>query len=525
MRTDEALHESSSPSMPSEKPSVPSSRPSADKIHAHEIALALRNGIKLGGSLLITWSVALIVRFQIPAHLGPTRVGHFGFAESFAGMFISLTGLGIETYVVKEISVRPSHASDFVGGVFAVRAVLFAVLLGAMMVTLKLTGRTGEILPTVAVFAATQFFIALNLTLAAILQATSKVGRLAISNVAAKVIWGGGLLVALHYNAPLPILALPMLVGELLRLAVLVPTARIAAGLRYRVDLKRLRPVLLASMPYFIGGVAVSFGSNLSVSALEFIRKDEREVGWYAASQNLGSLAMLLCPLLVWVVMPMLSRAWARSPDDGMKIVRRSLETLIVLIAPATTLLSCGADIFVRVAFGAKFAPAATGLSILSLVFVMFYLNIMLGNALVISGQEWWNTIVSVCSIFTMALLMLLCVPVGRVLLGTGGECAGAATAVIVNEMGVVAAMLSRFTSPPIDRRNVLVIVKSIAIAACVITTDRFIRGLGPARLVADLALYLALAVAIRVVRFEDVRDMIRVVRSRRSPEPASTPA
>jgi hypothetical protein len=42
---------------------------------------------------------------------------------------------------------------------------------------------------------------------------------------------------------------------------------------------------------------------------------------------------------------------------------------------------------------------------------------------------------------------------------------------------------------------------------------------------VADLALYLALAVAIRVVRFEDVRDMIRVVRSRRSPEPASTPA
>ena len=69
MRTDEALHESSSPSMPSEKPpSVrrPSSRPSADKIHAHEIALAVRNGIKLGGSLLITWSVALIVQLPDP---------------------------------------------------------------------------------------------------------------------------------------------------------------------------------------------------------------------------------------------------------------------------------------------------------------------------------------------------------------------------------------------------------------------------------------------------------------------------
>ncbi len=513
--------------MPSEPPSPVSSSPlSANKIHAHEIGLAVRNGIKLGGSLLMTWSVALIVKFQIPAHLGPTRVGHFGFAESFAGMFIGIISLGIETYIVKEISVRPKHASDFVGSVFALRVLMFGLLFAAMMVTLRLTGRTGEILPTVAVFAATQFFMSLNQTLAAVLQATSKVGRLAMSNIGGKVTWGVGLLVALHFNAPLWILALPMLVAELLKLAILVPTARVAAGLHYRINLRLLRPVLVASMPYFISAVAVSFGNNLSLSALEFIRKDEREVGWYAASQNLGSLAMLLCPLLVWVVMPMLSRAWARSPEDAMKIVRRSLEALFVIIAPATTLLCCGSDVFVRIAFGEKFAPAATGLSILSLVFVMFYLNIMLGNALIISGQEWWNTIIAVGSIFSIAVFMLICVPVGRRLLGTGGECAGASTAIILNEIGVVIVMLSRFDSPPLDRRNIVVIVKSLVIAACVITSDRFIRGLGPARLGLDLALYVVLALVLRVVQFDDVREMIRVVKARRA-EPAvvSSPA
>ncbi len=453
----------------------------------------------------------------IPAHLGPTRVGHFGFAESFAGMFVSIIGLGIETYVVKEISVRPAHASDFVGGVFAVRAVIFAVLLAAMMVTLEATGRTGEILPTVAVFAATQFFLILNQTLAAILQAASKVDRLAISNVTGKVVWGVGLLVGLHFNAPLPLLALPMLAGELLKLAILVPTARTAVGLRYRVDLRGLRPVLVASLPYFISGVAISFGANLSMTALEFIRKDEREVGWYAASQNLGSLAMLLCPLLVWVVMPMLSRAWARSPAEGLNIVRRSLEALIVIIAPATTLLSCGADVFVRLAFGEKFANAATGLSILSLVFLLFYLNIMLGNALIISGQAWWNTLFAICSIFSIALLMLIFVPIGRAVVGTGGECAGAASAVIANEIGVVIAMLSRFDSPPFDRRNVMVLTKSLAIAAVVLVADRFLRGLGPARLVVDLALYAVMALALRLVDFADVRRMIEVVKARRA--------
>jgi O-antigen/teichoic acid export membrane protein len=503
---------------PSHFPSDPPPAPvSSGRIQAHEIGLAVRNGIKLGGSLLMTWSVALIVKFQIPAHLGPIRVGHFGFAESFAGMFLSISSLGIETYVVKEISVRPEHASDFVGGVFALRTALFALLMAVMMVTLRATGRTGEILPTVAVFAATQFFLILNQTLAAILQATSKVDRLAISNVAGKVVWGVGLLIGLHLNAPLPLLALPMLCGELLRLVILVPSARIAAGLRYRIDLSSLKPVLVASLPYFISGVAISFGANLSMTALEFIRKDEREVGWYAASQNLGSLAMLLCPLLVWVVMPMLSRAWARSAEEGMNIVRRSLEALIVVIAPATTILSCGADVFVRIAFGEKFANAATGLSILSLVFLLFYLNIMLGNALVIAGQAWWNTLFSICSIFSIGVMMFIFVPLGRALIGTGGECAGAAAAVIVNEIGVVFAMTSRFELRPFDSRNVRVLTKSLAIAAVVLVSDRFLRFLGPARLVVDLAIYLALAAALRLVHVADVRQMIAIVKARRA--------
>ncbi len=71
-----------------------------------------------------------------------------------------------------------------------------------------------------------------------------------------------------------------------------------------------------------------------------------------------------------------------------------------------------------------------------------------------------------------------------------------------------------------------MVIVKSLVIAACVITSDRFIRGLGPARLGLDLALYVVLALVLRVVQFDDVREMIRVVKARRAaPAVVSSPA
>jgi hypothetical protein len=116
-----------------------------------------------------------------------------------------------------------------------------------------------------------------------------------------------------------------------------------------------------------------------------------------------------------------------------------------------------------------------------------------------------------------MSILMLVCVPAGRALMGTGGECAGAASAVILNEIGVVIAMVSRFDSRPFDSRNVSVLTKSIAIAAVVLVSDRFLRGLGPARLVLDLGLYVGLALVVRLVHFGDVRRLIDVVKARRA--------
>ena len=485
----------------------------------NEIAIAIRNGLKLGGSLLLTWSVALVVKFQIPHHLGPVRHGYFGFAESFATMFFSIIGLGIDTYVVREIPVRVEHASDFMGGVFALRSLVSLLLFAAMATTLWATGRTGEIQAAVAVFGATQLLVCFNGTLAAVLQATTHVGRLAIANVVAKVLWGAGVLVGLHYQVSLYVLALPMTISELLRSSFLVPAARKAAHLHFRIDVAASRAAIVASVPFFVNGLAVTFGNNLALSALEFIRKDQREVGWFAAAQNLGGLAMMIYPLITWVVTPMLSRANARSADELMTILQRSIEGLLITISPLTTLISVGSGIFVNLAFGPKFLPAQTGLSILSLVFVLTYLNIMLATALIITGRSWSVTTISISSILVLSAFMLIFVPIGRAVFGTGGECAGAAIATILSELCTVVAMLWRIGTKPMDRRNIEVLVKSMGISLTVIVVDRFLRGPAPGmiRLVADMGLYLVLALLTGVLRPNDVRRAINVVRSRRA--------
>ncbi len=430
-------------------------------------------------------------------------------------MFFATLSLGIDTYIIKEVAVRPKHSSDVVGGVFALRIVMSVALLAAMAVVLRATGRPPDILVAALVFGLTNLLMASNATLGAVLAAISHVGPAVIANIATKIVWGIGLLIGLKYDASLPMLALPGLVGEIIRLAIILPATRIEASLQFRIDVPAVRAALLESAPFFVNSLALGVLGSLGMSTLEFIRVDEREVGWFAAVKNMADLCSLLTPLLFWVVTPILARAFARSQEEGMAVFRRCLEGLVVTIAPITVLISAGADVWIRIAFGQKYAPAQTGLSILSLVFVMTYMNSMFAMALIILRRGWQVTAISIGAVFATALFLLLFVPLGRRFLGVGGECAGAAAAVVASEACVVIAMTTRFKPFPLDARNIGTLSKSVGLSFAILFVDRRLRGLGPSRLAVDAVLYAGVALAIGVVRVADVGRVMGLLRMR----------
>src|SRR5258708_19036720 len=158
-------------------PEAPPSHSGSEGVRKREMALAVGNGLKMGGSLLITWSVALIVKLDVPAHLGPIRQGHFGFAEGFAAMFFAATSLGIDVHIMKECAVRPQHASEVVGGVFALRAAMSVLIILAMAVVLWVTGGPLEAFLTALVFGMCNVMSNASATLGAVLTAISKCRR------------------------------------------------------------------------------------------------------------------------------------------------------------------------------------------------------------------------------------------------------------------------------------------------------------------------------------------------------------
>jgi O-antigen/teichoic acid export membrane protein len=501
--------------------SSPATEPKADDGHAtasaQDVGATLRNGAKLGGSLLATWTVAIVLRFLLPRWLGPERFGEYTFADMFAGAYFAFVGLGVDTYISKVLPVRKEHASDFFGSVLLLRLVLSAGLIAALVGTLIVSHRPSGLVSVVLVFGLSQLLVSVNGTLASMLQACSTVSGLALVNVTSKVIWGVGTIGALVLGSPLVGLAAVLFVSELVKAIVLFRLVRAVYRVPLRLDAAALKVVLVASFPFYANGVVITLNQKTDITLLEFLTNDDVQVGWYGAAQTVTGLAFVLSPVLLWVVTPLMSRAVARSKDEMFSIVRRAIEGVYVVTLPLVLVDVLGADVWVRLLFGKAYAPAAMAVRTLAPVFLLTYLAMLLSMTLVVLDRGWRLTLVSALGLATNVVLTILLVPIGAHLLGPGGAGVGDALAVVLMEMLVSTVLLATIGREAVDRRMLGVLARSaFPIAACV-GVHLLARGLGPARLGLDVVVYVVVAFVARVPGIDDVRTMIRLFRTRRS--------
>lgn len=504
----ESAHETA----PAEAPA--SGEPAAALHTRREGALALQNALKLASSLVLTWGVALVVTFKLPKYLGPTFYGHYKYGDQFAMSLAVFLSLGVDTYISREVAVRPKHASDFFGGVLLTRAL---VVLPLVLVAFGfLGGQVAERKLAAVLFGVAYLFTALNATFQQTLQAASKVGRLAIANVVSKVLWGGGTFGAVVLGAPFWVLPLPLVASEGLKAIVLFVAVRDAVDLELRVDLAATKKVLAISLPFFIANVAVSLGSSIDVVVLgSIVDRTSEEVGWYGSARQIAQLSALLSPILSGVLIPMMSRAKARDEQEFFRILRRGFEGVMVVSIPLTLMLALGADFLVRVLLKDAFLPAASSLRWLAPTFVLAYGNVLLWLALMILDRSWTITIVSIAGLVLLPVFIWVAVPLTREL-GPGGAGMGAAVAMSARELVILGVFIACLGGDALDGRARSSTVKSLVACGIVIGAHQAMARAGDWRLVADGLLYLALMLGLRILRVGDVKAVLRMIRDRK---------
>jgi O-antigen/teichoic acid export membrane protein len=479
-----------------------------------EGATALRNGLKLATSLVLTWGVALVITFKLPKYLGPLSWGYYKYGFEYAATLAVFLGFGVDTYISREVAVRPKHASDFFGGIVTVRTLA--------LVPLFLYGwfHLGHKLPderlAAALFGITQVFIVMNQTFQQTLQAASRVGGLAVANVVAKVLWGGGTFTAVTVGAPFWVLPLPMLASEMLKAGFLWWATRDAVGLRFTFDLAATKAVLRVAFPFFIANAAVTLGSTIDVVVLrELVPAGSQEVGWYSAAREIARLSALMSPVLSGVLVPMMSRAKHRDEDEFFEILRRGLEGISVVAIPLTLMLALAAELVIGLALKDKFLPAAASLQWLAPTFVLAYFNVLLWIALMILDRSWTITVISFIGLALLPAFILVIIPLTREL-GPGSTGMGVAIALSLRELVIAIVFFAFIGTRAVDRRSALSIVKSLAICGVVIGIHRLLAQLGPTRLLVDVTVYGVLMLVTGIVRPSDVKAVLRLIKDRK---------
>ena len=480
--------------------------------------LALRNGAKLAASMLLTWGVALIVTFKLPKYLQPERFGNYRFGDQFAASLMVFLSLGVDTYISREIAVRPKHASDFFGGVLLARALVLVPVVGLGVSILVLRDEGHERRLAAFLFGFAYLFTALNQTFQQTLQASSKVNGLALANVVAKIFWGGGTFAAVTLGAPFWMLPLPMIFGEGLKAAFLYVATRDAVDLKLRVDLAETKKVLRIAFPFYIANAAVALGAYIDVPLVGMLMpQGSKEVGWYAAALQIAQLSALLSPIMSGVLIPMMSRAKARNEEDFVRILRRGFEAVIVVSIPLTLLLALGAEFWIHITIKDSFLPAAVSLRWLAPTFVFAYANVLLWLALMILDRSWTITIVSIVGMILLPVFIIVAVPLFAPL-GPGGAGMGASIALSARELIIVLVFLAVLRDKALDRRGFLTLVKSLGICVVVSVADHFLKKvtIDPLRLAADAGLYGILMLVLGVLAPSDLKAVLKMVKDRK---------
>ncbi len=510
--------------MSSQSPQTPA-LPAAAEAPPHEVLTAVRNAMQIGGSLLLTYSIALVVRVLLPRHLGPEDFGSFNWADGFSAAFFVATTLGLDTYIRKEVTLRPAHASDFFGGTLVLRLGMTVLLMGALGLVMAHTGESPTVRRLVFVFAGAQFLITLNSTLAALLHARGTVAGLSVVNVVGKLVWGGGLLAALFLHAPLPWLAGPLLAAEALKTGALYALARRHLGLTLRLDTAATRAVLKASLPYYVTGAALAAHGRTDVTLLGLLAS-KQEVGYYGAAWGIAGLVLLITPIFGWVLMPLMSRAAARSEAELTALVRRTLEGCLVVTLPVMLALGLGAELWIGLLYGEAFAAGAFALRILAPLFVLTYMAMVSSTWLTMANQAWTVTLTSVIGMLVNPLLnWLLIVPCLRHW-GPSGGAAGSAFSMLLTEALVVSIMLGRMGRRSVDRRTLVMLGKTLAVCALVVGLDTLLpSGMRQVpRLLVEATVYVVLILATGAVKPSDIAGVVRLARQRGRPAPEALP-
>jgi O-antigen/teichoic acid export membrane protein len=335
------------------------------------------------GSLAVQ-SVAFVV---IARNLGKVGLGQYSVVFAFLSFFQVITGLGIDSLVVRELSFSDRHPA-IIGNAIYLKLVAGVVAVFACLLFLQFSGYEPEVKKYIAV-ASLSLMFGFASTFAGLFQHHMKAQYYSLPEMLVSILTSVIMMVAAINGAPVLVLVLVNAYMVIL-----------LAGLYWFLSVRKLnlRPVLALNLPLakkllanawpiFVSSFFVAINGRVDQVML-FRMQGDAALGSYVAAVKMTECLTFIPTAFSAVMFPFMCESFSRSREKFVFVYQRAFKYMAIIVMPVAFGTTMLAQPIMELIYGAKFQDGAIILAVLIWSQIFVFMGCINANVLVIMNLQ-----------------------------------------------------------------------------------------------------------------------------------------
>ena len=333
-----------------------------------------------------------LLTLVVSRHLGPTLFGVFSFLTAVVVAANCFSSLGLDTWMVREVTKTPSQGKYYLSNILGLKIATSLITVALIFLIFRTTNLPQTTLRLLGVLSISLLFNTVSQTLwhygNCFKQFTYHFTLWALSSFFKSLL---GITMVLLYRELEPLIW-AVVVAEAVTLIFSFYIIRGRFG-KFSPEFQFAvwKDFLTRSAPIAAGMIVSVLYFRLDIVMLQLMT-EEKIVGFYSAAYKLFEVTIIFPHSLMLILFPTLVEHY-NSNRLLFKDKFRKGFVLYLLIGGivASVLWGFSHEIIVLI-YGEKFLPSIEVLNILSLAVLLFFVNFLLSNVLIISDREMINT-------------------------------------------------------------------------------------------------------------------------------------
>ncbi|WP_029281136.1 flippase [Pedobacter sp. R20-19] len=329
---------------------------------------AFNKYLKNTGWLMFGKALSLIVNLLIARYLGPILFGDLSFGLSLVAILAAVGGLGLDTFIIREVIQEPSRRDEILGTSLGLRMItnglLIPIAIVIYLISHHFSKNPGEPLTLlIALLAFASFFKSFNVIDSYFQSQVQSKYVVQVQNVS--------LILTSIFKILIVTMGLPLIyivfayVVDAIILAIgliIVYQKRGLKILNWHFNQQRAKTLLIKSSPLILSAVMVTIYMKIDVVMLKSV--GSKAVGIYSSAQNLSEAWYFIPSAIVTSVFPALLNARKTDLSRYQKRLGNLYDLLVYINIPIAIFISFFGSDIIHIAYSGKYDGAGPMLSI-----------------------------------------------------------------------------------------------------------------------------------------------------------------